>query len=94
MLADLELGLSEYTQNIPKPMVTIGGKPILWHIMNTYAEFGHKEFHLALGYKAAEIIKEYFLNYSSLELEFFSKFENRKGNFASALNFRLGSHSY
>ena len=61
--------LSEYTQNIPKPMVTIGGKPILWHIMNTYAEFGHKEFHLALGYKA-EIIKEYFLNYSSLDSDF------------------------
>ena len=50
--------LSEYTEAVPKPMVTIGGKPIIWHIMNTYAHFGHKDFYLALGYKA-EIIKEY-----------------------------------
>ena len=42
--------LSEYTDKIPKPMVTIGGRPILWHIMNTYASFGHKDFFLALGY--------------------------------------------
>jgi len=61
--------LSEYTESIPKPMVTIGGKPILWHIMNTYAHFGHKDFHLALGYKA-EVIKEYFLNYSNLNSDF------------------------
>ena len=44
--------LSEYTEAVPKPMVTIGGKPIIWHIMNTYAHFGHKDFYLALGYKA------------------------------------------
>ena len=50
--------LSEYTDLIPKPMVSVGGKPILWHIMQTYASFGHKDFHVALGYKA-EIIKEY-----------------------------------
>ena len=61
--------LSEYTESIPKPMVTIGGRPILWHIMNTYAYYGHKDFHLALGYKA-EVIKEYFLNYSSLDSDF------------------------
>ena len=48
--------LSEYTESIPKPMVTVGGKPLLWHIMNTYAFYGHKDFYLALGYKA-EIIK-------------------------------------
>ena len=53
--------LNEYTDVIPKPMVTIGGKPILWHIMQTYASFGHKDFYVALGYKA-EVIKEYFLN--------------------------------
>ena len=52
--------LSEHTAVIPKPMVTVGGRPILWHIMKTYAHFGHKDFHLALGYKA-EVIKEYFL---------------------------------
>ena len=61
--------LSEHTEVIPKPMVTVGGRPILWHIMKTYAHFGHKDFHLALGYKA-EVIKEYFLNYRSLNADF------------------------
>ena len=61
--------LSEYTETIPKPMVTIGGKPILWHIMKTYAHFGHKDFYLALGYKS-EVIKEYFLKYRSLNADF------------------------
>ena len=61
--------LSEYTQSIPKPMVAIGGKPMLWHIMNIYAHFGHKDFFVALGYKA-EIIKEYFLHYKSLYSNF------------------------
>jgi len=61
--------LSEYTESIPKPMVTVGGKPILWHIMNTYAKFGHKDFYVALGYKA-EAIKEYFLNYRALNSNF------------------------
>ena len=56
--------LSELTESIPKPMVAIGGRPILWHIMRTYAHFGHNEFYVALGYK--ELIKEYFLNYRSL----------------------------
>lgn len=61
--------LSEYTETIPKPMVTIGGRPILWHIMRSYASFGHKDFYLALGYKA-EVIKEYFLHYRSLNTDF------------------------
>jgi len=61
--------LSEYTETIPKPMVTVGGRPILWHIMRTYAHFGHKEFYLALGYRA-EVIKEYFLHYRSLNADF------------------------
>lgn len=61
--------LSEYTESIPKPMVNVGGKPILWHIMNTYARFGHKDFYIALGYKA-EVIKEYFLNYRTLNSDF------------------------
>lgn len=61
--------LSEYTDIIPKPMVTVGGRPILWHIMRTYAHFGHKDFYLALGYKA-ELIKEYFLHYRSLNADF------------------------
>jgi glucose-1-phosphate cytidylyltransferase len=61
--------LSEYTETIPKPMVTVGGRPILWHIMRTYAHFGHKDFYVALGYKA-ELIKEYFLHYRSLNADF------------------------
>lgn len=61
--------LSEYTETIPKPMVTVGGRPILWHIMRTYAHFSHKDFYLALGYKA-ELIKEYFLHYRSLNADF------------------------
>ena len=61
--------LAEYTDVIPKPMVPIGGKPILWHIMQTYASYGHKDFYVALGYKA-EVIKEYFLNYRALNADF------------------------
>lgn len=57
--------LSEETMLRPKPMVEIGGKPILWHIMNIYGAFGMKEFILALGYKA-EVVKEYFLNFYAL----------------------------
>ncbi len=54
--------LREETEFRPKPMVPIGGKPILWHIMKYYAHFGHKDFVLCLGYKG-EMIKEYFRNY-------------------------------
>ena len=54
--------LREETEFMPKPMVKIGDKPILWHIMNIYDFYGYKEFILALGYKG-EMIKEYFLNY-------------------------------
>jgi len=61
--------LSEYTNIIPKPMVAIGGKPMLWHIMKTYAHFNHKDFYIALGYKA-ELIKDYFLNYRALNADF------------------------
>ncbi len=61
--------LSEYTETIPKPMITVGGRPILWHIMRTYAHFGHKDFYVALGYRA-EVIKEYFLHYRSLNADF------------------------
>ena len=54
--------LSEYTESIPKPMVPIGGKPIIEHIMGIYASYGHKEFYVALGYKG-EVIKKYFQNF-------------------------------
>ena len=67
--------LSEYTESIPKPMVPIGGKPILWHIMNSYADYGHNDFYVALGYKA-EVIKEYFLNYRTLNADFTVDLEN------------------
>jgi len=54
--------LREETEFRPKPMVPIGGRPILWHIMKLYAHYGHTEFILCLGYKG-EIIKDYFRNY-------------------------------
>jgi glucose-1-phosphate cytidylyltransferase len=55
--------LREYSESTPKPMVPIGQRPILWHLMKYYAHYGHKDFILCLGYKG-ETIKEYFLNYS------------------------------
>ena len=61
--------LSEYTESIPKPMVTIGDKPILWHIMNSFAKFDHKDFYVALGYKS-KVVKQYFLNYRTLNSNF------------------------
>lgn len=54
--------LAEQTESRPKPMVEVGGRPILWHIMNIYAATGFNEFVVALGYKG-EVIKNYFLNY-------------------------------
>lgn len=57
--------LSEETVARPKPMVEIGGKPILWHILNIYASYGVSEFVIALGYRA-EFVKEYFMNYYAL----------------------------
>ena len=61
--------LAEYTESIPKPMVPIGGRPILWHIMQHYTAYGHKDFYLALGYKA-QMVKEFFLNYRALNADF------------------------
>ena len=57
--------LSEETTLRPKPMVEIGGKPIIWHIMNSYSAHGINEFIVALGYKA-EVVKDYFLNFYAL----------------------------
>jgi glucose-1-phosphate cytidylyltransferase len=54
--------MREYPEAIPKPMVPIGYRPILWHVMKYYAHYGHKDFILCLGYKA-DIIKNYFRNY-------------------------------
>ena len=59
----LGMRLREYSETIPKPMVNIGYRPILWHVMKYYAHYGHKDFILCLGYRA-DAIKNYFLNYN------------------------------
>ena len=61
--------LREETEFRPKSMVEIGGRPILWHIMKTFAHYGYKDFILCLGYKG-EVIKNYFLNYEQLNSDF------------------------
>ena len=58
----LGMRLREHPENVPKPMVTIGYRPIIWHLMKYYAHFGHKDFILCLGYRG-DAIKHYFLNY-------------------------------
>src|SRR2546423_2875843 len=55
--------MREYSEALPKPMVNIGYRPILWHVMKYYAHYGHKDFILCLGYKA-DVIKRYFLEYN------------------------------
>ena len=54
--------IRDYAENIPKPMIPIGDKPVLWHLMHYYSQYGHKDFVLCLGYKA-NVIKDFFLNY-------------------------------
>lgn len=61
--------LSEETDSIPKPMVRIGDKPILWHIMKTYSQYGFDEFVICLGFKG-QIIKEFFCNYRTYSSDF------------------------
>ncbi len=61
--------MGQETELRPKPMVPIGGKPILWHIMKLYAHYGHQDFILCLGYKK-EIIKQYFLDYQAMNCDF------------------------
>jgi len=55
--------LREFSESIPKPMVSIGYRPVLWHVMKYYAHYGHKDFILCLGYRG-DTIKNYFLNYN------------------------------
>jgi glucose-1-phosphate cytidylyltransferase len=57
--------LTEETETRPKPMVEIGGQPILWHIIKHYAHFGFKDFYVALGYRG-EVIKRFFMDYHNL----------------------------
>ena len=54
--------IRDFSESIPKPMIPIGDRPILWHLMHYYSQYGHKDFVLCLGYKA-NVIKEFFLNY-------------------------------
>ena len=61
--------LREETEFKPKPMVEIGGRPVLWHIMSMYARYGHKDFVLPLGYKG-EVIKQYFHDYRMRNADF------------------------
>ena len=68
--------LREETEFRPKPMVDVGGRPILWHIMKTYAHFGFHEFVLCLGYRG-HVIKEYFLNYEAMNNDFTIALGNR-----------------
>ena len=69
--------LREETEYKPKPMVEIGGKPILWHIMKLFSHYGYREFILALGYKG-DIIRDYFLNYKFYNNDFTIKLDNNE----------------
>ena len=70
----LGMRMRDFSESIPKPMVPIGHRPIIWHVMKYYAYYGHKDFILCLGYKA-DVIKNYFLDYDeSLSNDFV--FEN------------------
>ena len=57
--------MRDYSETIPKPMVPIGYRPIIWHVMKYYAHYGHKDFILCLGYKA-DVIKNYFRNFEAI----------------------------
>ena len=67
----LGMRLREYSENVPKPMVPIGYRPVVWHVMKYYAHFGHKDFILCLGYRA-DAIKQYFLHYNECDSNDFS----------------------
>jgi glucose-1-phosphate cytidylyltransferase len=69
--------LREHSDTIPKPLVNIGYRPILWHLMRYYAHFGHREFVLALGYRG-DMIREYFLNYNECMSNDFTLSESGK----------------
>ena len=69
--------LRDYSETIPKPMVNIGYRPILWHVMKYYAHYGHKDFILCLGYKA-DLIKSYFLDYNECVSNDFTLMEGGK----------------
>lgn len=72
--------MKEETEFKPKPLVNVGGKPILWHIMKIYAHYGYNEFILALGYKG-DMIKEYFLNWRTFVNNFTLNTKNNEITF-------------
>lgn len=72
--------LKEETEYKPKPMVLVGGKPIIWHIMKIYSYYGYNEFVLALGYKA-DYIKDYFLNQKAFTSDFSLETRNHKAKY-------------
>ena len=77
--------LSEETNIKPKPMVEIGGKPMLWHIMKIYENYGFNNFTLALGYKG-ELIKEYFMNYHSYSSDLEVDLKNGEVSFSNQVS--------
>jgi glucose-1-phosphate cytidylyltransferase len=85
----LGVRMGEATQRIPKPMIEIGGRPILWHIMRYYAAWGHNDFVLCLGHKA-EVVKEYFLSYNEALFNDFILERNGQGTKLELLSHDLG----
>ena len=83
--------LAEETSTRPKPMVEIGDKPILWHLMNIYAHYGHKDFLVACGYKG-ETIKQYFHNFSDYHSDYFVQLRDGSREVVTAceLDWRVG----
>ena len=75
--------LKEHTEFRPKPMVEIGGRPILWHIMRRYSRFGFKKFVVCTGFKS-EVIKDYFLNYNAMNSDFTVDLSSRNTTYHSA----------
>ena len=73
----LGMRLREYSESVPKPLVAIGSRPIIWHLMKYYAHFGHKDFILCLGYRG-ESFKKYFLEYNECDSNDFTLYEGGK----------------
>ena len=78
--------ISEYTKTIPKPMIKIGKKPILLHIINHYFKYGIKEFFIALGYKS-NVVQSYFKNFKKFDQPFFFKINKKKISITLSLRY-------
>ena len=85
---------SGYADNVPKPMVQLGTRPIIWHLMKYYAHFGHRDFILCLGYKG-DCIKNYFLHYEEgFSNDFISSKAERMGSCSPATSMTGRSPSW